>query len=179
MKNDNDMKELFDKFRGQWDTEEPLDGHDQRFMARLEGRKKKKFPYRLFFPIAAAALILIGVFITREPDNSSNPVAKMSPEVKETQMYFAAIIEKELAKVEKEDSPETKRLVQDALYRMQALEKDYDRLTRELMEKGENRQIIKAMVTNLQTRISFLEEVLIKIENIKQLKENYHEENQT
>lgn len=31
------------------------------------------------------------------------------------------------------------------------------------------------MITNLQTRISFLEDVLTRIENIKKIKEDYHE----
>jgi galactokinase/mevalonate kinase-like predicted kinase len=93
-------------------------------------------------------------------------------------MYFSGIIEKELAKVEKQNTPETKQLVKDALYRMHALEEDYNNLTKELQENGENKKIIHAMITNLQTRISFLEEVLTQIENIKKIKQNYHENHQ-
>ena len=80
--------------------------------------------------------------------------------------------------MKKEQTPETRKLVHDALHHMQELENDYNKLTRELAEKGESKQIIHAMITNLQTRISFLEEVLTQIENIKKLKENYHENNQ-
>lgn len=186
MNNENkELDKLFAGLNGQWDTEEPAKGHQDRFLDRLEqGKRKKKkgLLFRLAMPSAAAILILFGIWTIYKPDTAANPetsVAKLSPKVQETQMYFAGIIKKELAKVEKENSPETQVLVKDALQRMDALENDYNKLTREMLARGENKQIIHAMITNLQTRISFLEDVLTKIENIKKLKENYHEDTQT
>jgi hypothetical protein len=184
MKQERDnMKEMFDSFNGQWDTEEPILGHQQRFLDRLDGKKKKNkwFPLFIIMPAVAAALVLMGVLLIYKPGTTTtikpeHTVAKVSPKTQETQMYFASIIQKELAKVEKENSPETKKLVQDALVRMQNLESDYNKLTQELAHKGENPKIIHAMITNLQTRISFLQEVLTRIENIKKIKQNYHED---
>lgn len=177
--NTNNIDDLFKKFDGQWDVEEPAAGHQDRFLDRLERKKKKKFSFKLLVPVAAAILILFSVFISRQqPPATQNALAKVSPEVRETQFYFASIVKKELAKVEKENSPETQKLVKDALFHMEELERDYDKLTQELLKKGENKQIIHAMITNLQTRISFLEEVLTRIENTKKLKEKYHESNQ-
>jgi len=180
MKNEKDsLDNLFNSFDGQWDTEGPSLGHQERFLNRLEGKKQHRFNLRVAGPVAAAIALFIGLFITFGPQMGRNTAAnKMSPKAQEAQMYFSGIIEKELAKVEKQNSPETKQLVKDALYRMNALEQDYNNLTKELQEKGENKKIIHAMITNLQTRISFLEEVLTKIENIKKIKENYHENNQ-
>ncbi len=175
----NNIDDLFKKFDGQWDVEEPAAGHQDRFLDRLERKKKKKFSYKLLMPVAAAVLILFGVFMSRQQEPAMpNAMAKVSPKVRETQVYFASIIKNELAKVEKENSPETQKLVKDALFHMEELEKDYDKLTQELLKKGENKQIIHAMITNLQTRISFLEEVITRIENTKKLKEKYHESNQ-
>jgi hypothetical protein len=170
---------LFEGFNGQWDTEEPTLGHHNRFMQRLEGKKKKKFGFmRIASSVAAVVLMVIG-FVTVYNNGLTNGLAenKLSPKNRETQQYFAMVINKELAKVEKENSPETKTLVHDALQRMDALDKDYARLQDELAEKGENKKIIHAMITNLQTRVSFLEEVLTRIENIKKIKNNYHENN--
>lgn len=177
MNDDKNLNELFNRFKDEWDTQEPELGHQKRFLDKLEGKKKKGNPYLLILPIAAAILILFGIFINYQMDSDSKQLAAVSPQVKETQMYFSKIIEKELAKVQKEDSPETKKMVQDALFQMQALEKDYDKLNADLAENGENKKIIHAMITNLQKRISFLEEVLNRIENIKKIKENYHENN--
>lgn len=178
MKTENEkMDELFNRFDGQWDTEEPELGHQERFLDRLNGRKKYKkkgLLYWISVPAAAAVAVLIGFMLTGTPGQQI--AASVSPKTEQTQMYFASIIKKELAKVEKENSPETKVLVQDALKHMQELEDDYNKITEELAEKGENKQLIHAMITNLQIRISFLEDVLKKIENIKKIKENYHED---
>lgn len=177
MNDDKNLNELFDRFKDQWDTQEPALGHQKKFLEKLEGKKKKRPPYLLILPIAAAILILFGIFINYRIDQGNKQLAAVSPQVKETQLYFSKIIEKELAKVEKEDSPETKKIVTDALHQMRILEKDYDKLNADLAENGENKQIIHAMITNLQKRISFLEEVMTRIENTKKIKESYHENN--
>ena len=183
-KNKNNIDEMFKHFKDQWDTDEPLAGHEDRFLDRLEKRKKKPnskgkgLIYWIAMPAAAAIAILVTLIFTFSPIEETPKVAKVSPKVQETQVYFAGIINTELAKVKQENTPETKKLVQDALVRMQELEKDYDKITHELANKGESKQLIHAMITNLQTRISFLEDVLMKIENIKKIKETYHENNQ-
>ena len=179
MKNEKDnLDGLFGHFEGQWDTDHPDLGHQERFLNRLECKKKQRFPFRFAAPVAAAVVILMGLLIVFNPMQDKNmALNKMSPQAKEAQVYFSSIIEKELAKVEKEDSPETERIVHDALNHMQQLEADYNVLTQELQEKGENKKILHAMITNLQVRIAFLEKVLTQIENIKKIKVNHHENN--
>ena len=179
MNNENkNIDDLFNHFNGEWDIDEPNAGHEDRFLDRLSGKKKKtSLLYKIAVPAAAAIILLVGIMLTYTPNNSHEQMA-VSPKVKETQVYFSTIINKELAKVEKENSPETKIFVQNAMVRMQELEKDYDKITHDLARKGENKQLIHAMITNLQTRISFLEDVLARIEKIKKIKESYHENNQ-
>jgi hypothetical protein len=175
----NNLDELFNSLNGQWDTEEPELGHHGRFLNRLEGKNKQRSIFKIAVPVAAAVAILMGLFIILMPNTDKPRVAlnKMSPKTQEAQMYFTSIIQKELAKVEKENTPETKMLVTDAISRMQKLETDYNKLVKELEQKGESKQLIHAMITNLQTRISFLEEVMTRIENIKKFKENRNENN--
>lgn len=178
MTEDNKMDEMFNRFDSQWDMEEPATGHEDRFLDRLEKKRKKpkgkRFIYWIAMPTAAAIAILLTLLFTFSPGDNDE-VAKISPKTEQTQMYFASIINKELEKVQKENSPETKAIIADAMLQMQQMEADYDKITHDLAKKGENRQLLHAMITNLQTRISFLEDVLVKIENIKKIKENYHE----
>lgn len=194
MNNEKDKIEtLFSNLKDSWDTEEPTIGHKERFMAKLGKQEvvktKTKSSRRLWLtiatPIAAAIVVFLGIFLTYSPedtiedDTTTNEIANLPPKVQETQLYFSSIIKQEMAKIEKESTPETKKIVDDAVIRMAELEKDYDMLIIEIQKNGENKRIIRAMITNLQTRISFLEEVLIRIENTKKLKQNYYEKNKT
>ncbi len=47
---------------------------------------------------------------------------------------------------------------------------NYEKIIKELETNGESKQIIYAMISNLQTRISFLQNVLLHIENNEKLK---------
>ncbi len=174
MKEKKNIDEMFASFNGQWDFEEPALGHQQRFLNKLQ-KPKRKIPYGKIMSIAASFLILFAIFINQE--DQPGQIAQMSNENKETQQYFNSIIKKELAELKKENDPESKKIIDDALRQMDLLDKDYQKLINELSLKGENKQIIHAMIVNLQTRISFLEEVSTQIENIKQIKANYHEKN--
>jgi arginine decarboxylase-like protein len=155
-----------------FDIEAPPMGHHQRFMERLNGNEKKKrqFPYRTVLSIAASIVILVGIWINFNPAVTEKPLAKLSPENRETQEYFSSVIRKELAALKQESTPEAQPILDDAFRQLKELDNDYNKLMRELAEKGENRQIIHAMITNLQTRISFLEKVETQIDNIKQFK---------
>lgn len=193
MNNEKDKIEtLFSNLKDSWDTEEPTIGHKERFMAKLGKQEvvktKTKSSRRLWLtiatPIAAAIVVFLGIFLTYTPKENieattNTEIADLPPKVQETQLYFSGIIKQEMAKIEKESTPETKKIVDDAVIRMAELEKDYDMLIIEIQKNGENKRIIRAMITNLQTRISFLEEVLIRIENTKKLKQNYYEKNKT
>lgn len=155
-----------------FDIEEPPMGHHQRFMDKLNGieKKKRKFPYRTVLSLAASIVILLGLWMNFNTATPEKPLAKLSPENRETQEYFSSVIRKELAALKQESSPETKPILDDAFRQLGQLDHDYNKLMKELSEKGENRQIIHAMITNLQTRISFLEKVETQIDNIKQFK---------
>ena len=53
---------------------------------------------------------------------------------------------------------------------LQRLNKDYETLEKDLVNGGDSKIIMSAMITNFQTRIDLLKEVLSQIENIKNLK---------
>jgi hypothetical protein len=72
--------------------------------------------------------------------------------------------------LKKKETPQSKALINDALKQMEALEKDYENLKQEIIKNGENKQIIYAMITNMQTRISFIKSVLDQVETINKLK---------
>lgn len=182
--NEKKFDDLFTRLQNQWDQHEPEVGHQLRFLDKLQPQLQTKKKSKIWpaLSIAATVIILLGVFFIYESGiqtgSSKEALAGISPKAREAQDYFASVIQSELAKVEKEKSPEARRIVKDALFRMEKLEKDYDELAQQLIKDGENKQLLSAMITNLQTRISFLQDVMTQIENTKKLKQQQNETNQ-
>ena len=93
----------------------------------------------------------------------------------ETQDFFTATIENELKKLNKERSPLTEQIITDALEQIQLLQKDYQKLKRDLTKSGGDQRVIYAMINNFQNRIDILNIVLEEIDTIKNLKTNTNE----
>ncbi|MEX2349601.1 MAG: hypothetical protein WD554_01860 [Flavobacteriaceae bacterium] len=173
----NHLKELFQK--EQLPPEEPKTGHQMRFMKKLEAQNQKPVKQLVFWkPMAIAASFLIIIALGFPLiDNSSNEadLASISPEMAETQQFFMATIKSELSNLKKEDAPEAQKLIQDALLQMEILENDYEKLKKDLAKSGNDKRVIYAMISNFQSRIDLLEDVLQQIETIKELKQDIHE----
>ncbi|UNY98673.1 hypothetical protein MQE36_16540 [Zhouia spongiae] len=176
LRKDN-IDRLFKQLQGQFDTEEPLAGHEERFFERLNAQPATKVigvPKRRSWwkPLSIAAsltlLLALGYGVLMNPGTPAN----VAPEVEKTQFYFASLIDRELEKINNEVTPETQQLVDDAMLQIQKLDNNYKKLEQDLEENGNTKKILHAMITNFQTRIDLLQDVLNQIEEVKQLKES-------
>ncbi|MEN1785827.1 MAG: hypothetical protein AAGF77_11895 [Bacteroidota bacterium] len=175
---DNKLEQLFEQLEGKFDLEEPQVGHQERFLQKLaqsqQGvvaiNRKRNLWKPLFIAASIALLCSLGFqFLNREP-SIKEQVVEIAPEVSETEFYFKGLIEQQVRQLQEEKSPENAKLVDDTLRKLDELQSDYAQLERELVKGGNNKIILSAMITNFQTRIALLKEVLYNVENIKKLK---------
>ena len=170
MKNEEDkINELFDKFKDKWDIQELNENHDDIFLEKLN-RKKPKQKLWFFIGIAATILLSFGVFLLFNKDLKTNNLQFASSETRETDSVFNAIINQQLIKIKENATPENKMIIDDAMLQMKIFDADYEIIKKELEVNGESKQIIFAMISHLQTQINFLEQILEKLENNKNLK---------
>jgi cytoskeletal protein RodZ len=168
MKKENKkLDKLFDKFENHWDIETLENNHEERFVQKLKSKKSnwKRF---LSIGIAASIVVMLGLSIFNTIPKKTEELQFASKETKQTDSIFTILIEKELEKIKEKKSPENEKIIADALKQMRTLDNDYDKIIKELETNGESKQIIYAMISNLQTRISFLQSVLQHIENKEQ-----------
>ncbi len=174
---DRRMRELVSK--NEFLLESPKEGHQLRFMNKLNAQSQKKKTTKVNWKsisIAASFLILLGIGFTMYPNRvAETDLASVSPEMAQTQNFFTSTIQAELANLQREVSPYTQAIVDDALTQMDNLENEYEKLKQDLAKSGNDKRVIHAMITNFQSRITLLETVLIKIEEIKTLKSNTNE----
>lgn len=164
----NNINQLFEN-QNHWDFEEPNPGHEKRFLDKLrKQRPKKKFNW-IPLNMAASLLLGFGIVLFNYINNQTEEVV-FSPQVQETHDYFSSVINTELATLKKQETPQSKTLINDAMKEMEFLENDYQNLKEEITKNGENKQIVFAMITNMQTRISFIKSVLEQVEIINKFK---------
>ncbi|OMP30904.1 hypothetical protein [Mangrovimonas sp. DI 80] len=185
MKRDN-LDKLFDSIKDDLDYEMPNLGHQGRFLEKLQMQnpsqtsivvqpRMKRSYWQSALAIAASIIVALGLFTVFMQQPEPKDLASVSPELSETQTFFTAAIEQELATLKSERSPETEKLIDDALKQMEILENKYEALKIDLTQSGDDKRVIYAMISNFQSRIDLLNDVLENIKQVKQLKQEYNE----
>ncbi|MDQ8013612.1 MAG: anti-sigma factor [Flavobacterium nitrogenifigens] len=174
MKNEKDnLDELFNRFENQWDIQELNPDHQMDFLQKLNKKEPKK-RYWFVTAIAASIVLMLGVSLFYKNEKPKE-FKFASKETKRTDSIFNILIDNELVKLKEKNSPENQQIIDDAMKQMKTFDADYQKIINELQKNGENKQIIYAMISNLQTRISFLQTVLKRIEDNEKLKNTSNE----
>ena len=170
MKNENEkLDQLFENLEDQWDIHEMDSQHENRFSEKLALKKRKK-NFGFIYAIAASVVVMLGVSLFYTNNDKPKELKFASKETKQTDSIFTILIEHQLEQIKAKKSPENEKIISDALQQMKSLDSDYEKIKHELEVNGESKPIIYAMISNLQTRISFLQNVLQHIEETEKLK---------
>ena len=171
MKNENEkLDQLFENLENQWDIQELDALHYDRFSKKL-ALKKRKRNFGFFYAVAASVVVLLGITMFYPKADSPKELKFASKETKQTDSIFTVMIEHQLDQIKAKKSPENEKIINDALQQMKSLDSDYEKIKHELEVNGECKPIIYAMISNLQMRISFLQNVLQQIEKTEKLKD--------
>ncbi len=168
---------LFNIIKSDFDMLEVPSGHQQRFLDKLQNNKvRKSASWKTVLRIAALFVVIItSVFFVSQMKVRKTGLAAVSPKLAQTESFFITTINKELKSLKEQENQETKKIIEDALLQIKQLESDYAKLKKDLARNNNNKRIVFAMITNLQNRINFLEEVLEKLSEIKKINKNTYE----
>lgn len=175
------LKQLFENLAAGLDTATPSEGHDMRFLEKLEAAtsnvsKQSKLHYlKPILSVAASLVILFSVLMVFNQKPPSNDLASVSKEMATTQDFFTQTITSELNKINNQRTPETDVLINDALNQLSFLEREYEQLKTDLQNSGNDKRVVYAMISNFQNRIDILQNVLEQIEQIKEFKNTSNE----
>lgn len=185
---DNNLENLFDRLKPDFDTELPSENHAKRFAQKLNVQHDTHTVNRSFsvkkiwkplVGIAATVALIVTFFITNNQETITNDLASVSPEMAETESFFTSTITVELKKLNQAADADTQMLIKDVMIQMRKLENDYENLKSDLGQSGNDQRVIYAMITNFQNRIDLLQNALKQIELVKQLKNVSNENTNT
>lgn len=177
------INDVFKNLKNEFDIHEPNIGHQVRFLEKLNHEKalsvSTKGFWRPWMSIAASFALLTLAFIVFQNDNVERDLASISPEMQTTQEFFTTAISAEIEKLEAEQSPEFQKMIIDALFQIELLEQNYNRLKQDLDTSGEDKRVVLAMINNYQNRIDILQNVLNQIDELKNNNEFNNENTST
>jgi len=178
MKQKDTIEQLFERLEGSFDVQETPPNHRRRFLDKLEATASSQRRFNMWRPLSIAASIVLlvcsGIFL-QGADSDVEGLASVSPEMEQTQTFFTTVISQELETLKGFEDADSKLLVEDTLNRLAVLEASYDQLKLDLVESGNDKRVISAMIANFQNRIELLQQVVENIEEIKTLKANKNE----
>lgn len=173
------------------------EGHETRFLERLESEMpvEKKSANFFWLRIAASVVVLLGVgtyfFLktdTVNPSPKTTVVSKdsvtdeksgislgdLSPDLQKIENYYVANINYQLSQLAVSD--DNKEMVDGYMEQLEELDKEYRILNEELNELGPNDETITALIQNLQLRLQLLQKLKQKLNQLKS-SENEQETN--
>ena len=165
------------------------EGHEARFAKKLkasfsENTSEKKTDAFFWMKIAAMIVVFLGVGYmsykafseeeqiviadTETEETSEAPqftLGDLSPDLKKVEEFYLKGIDVQLSSLEVND--DNKELIEGYMKRLEALNKEYQLLSKELNEVGPTEETINALIDNLKLRL----ELLFKLKNkLKELK---------
>lgn len=162
------IEDFFKDKRSEFDFAEPAIGHFERFQARLEeqGREsgsRRGIPW-YFLAIAASVLLVFGYWLGNYNAPKGLELADVSPKMEETQNFYVATIQREMAEINSKKTEANQKIIDDAFKQLDILEADYRNLTLELKESNADKRVIYAMISNFQRRLEVLQNLMDRLE---------------
>ncbi|PWG05440.1 hypothetical protein [Polaribacter aquimarinus] len=151
----------------EFDFQEPLSGHLERFERKLNQPKQSAKTSWKWLSVAASIVLIFGFWLGSNHQKKQIQLADISPKMQEVQTYFVSTINQELKTLEKNRNLDTETIIENALDQLEELEDEYTYFVKELTKNGKQRKIINMMIKNYQQRLDILENTLKQIEQIK------------
>jgi len=176
----NNLEELNDN--------EPLEGHFERFEAKLKlQNKKKKINFSMVWKVAAAVVFVLLLtnqaymyfssnnlgLLSKNSTNSDFSLASISPEYEEVEFYYSNAISVGLnqwneLKSEGMVSEEEQNMMKNELNEFEDLQKG---LQSDLKANPHDERVINAMLEYYQTKLNVINLIVAKLQEVKEIKE--------
>ncbi len=182
----SDFEKIINKNRDAYDSDEPADGHFERFQSKLSSLHKEideekikvlQFLYKHWWKLAAAIIILIGFgflffdeFYNKAGTNSAQSTEIiLSPELKEVGIYYSSITDERFDMINRlvSDSMEGMKIKEMVDIELSELNENYGELLQEYKNNPDDDRIINAIINNYRIRADILDNIIKKLNELK------------
>jgi len=165
------------------DSDRPREGHEERFMQKLERLPKqvpvRRIRFRHAIQVAASvAIILTSAILLVNKDKSGRKVAQQEiPEaVMEADFYYTSQVDaryNEISDFDFEDAEEKALLLNE----LNDLESYHQQLMKELEANPDDDRVVSALIRHYQLKLEVMDQIITQLNQIKsEISENYEKE---
>jgi len=171
----DEIDKFFDQHRKDFGYTRPPEGHEERFLKKLNRQKtQSKKPKKLWLPMAWAASMLLAIVMG---GLLYSYLFSSAPEgfVKTTE-HFETLVEaerKELVSIHRGD---VDQWFTDVEKQLDQLQENQNRLQKDYRRSGRDPRILQAIIQNYQMQIELLNDIKIKIQRHEKQQSNEYQE---
>lgn len=191
----SDLEKIISNNRDVFDSDEPADGHFERFNKKLSNLHKEHeskeikvihMINRHWLKVAAAMVILIGfgfVFFNNVFEKNANMTSAqetgiiLSPELTEVEIYYTSLSDKRFDLIDQlvPDSMEGAKIKEMVDMELSELNENYGELLEEYKNNPDDDRIIDAIINNYRIQAEILDNIIIKLNELKNKKNDTKE----
>jgi hypothetical protein len=169
------LEEKIRKNRGLFDGADPMDGHFDRFQAKLDqiheaGQRHRTWHSNRFFRVAAIIIVLLGLSVMYyliDPSVNTNYAAAsaLPQEIQEARMYYDKLAEEKLQKINEcaASTSEASYIQKVVVGEITLLDSNSVQLEKELQLDKDNKRLINALIMNYKTKSDLLDNILNRL----------------
>jgi len=173
-----ELEKILRDHKGQFDDEEPRDGHFENFLEKLNHQKKinlfESVPNFLKVAVIITFVIfsgLIGYQIRNLEDNHLG-LGGISPEFREVESFYTANINSQLVLLKQLGSFDKKQHQSILNEELEDMDERYSQLKKELELHPDDDRVIQAMIEYYQVKTSILNRIIEQLYQIKKQNRN-------
>lgn len=163
----DNFKKFINENRDAFDNAEPTEGHEKRFLRKLEQEVGQKKTTSIFFWRVAASIILllvlaVAVLIPRfnspsDVQYGSMSLSDVSDEMANVEFYYKSKLATEYDKIDQLSLSDP--LVKAYMDELDRLNEEYQNLEATLYQSGTHEKVVLAMIENFRLRLSLMEKL--------------------
>ncbi len=180
----NDLDNIIQKNRELFNTDEPNDGHFERFEQKLNelNSKKKTFAFGYILKAAAVAILVVlsGLWvydnINETKINQGIALSEISPEYGEVEMYYTHLVNQKYGEINQSKSLDSLQKVL-LVHELNNMDSIYENLKKDLVTNPNDQRVINAMIQHYQLKVEVMNQILNQLQQVQNINnqkfENY------
>ncbi|MCK5135051.1 MAG: hypothetical protein KAR19_04625 [Bacteroidales bacterium] len=172
-----DLEKHIKEQRLLFDTDKPRDGHEERFMQKLDWQPVRRINFRHVLQVAASvAIILTSAFVLIKQNKSGSKTAQreIPAAVLEADNYFATQVNARYDQIQdfNFESSEEKAVLLDELKDLDAY---HQQLMSDLKANPDDGRVINALIRQYQIKLEVMDQIIYQLNLFKTKTSENHE----